>query len=159
MSLNSIHSSVAQRWTDVTYGLSMPTLGQDTETPVKYRRGSFNYDQVNGILSLEWLNLEALDMWCWNEEFAHSIELIKSTINACSSQVWTLRCLFVCLCEDGRGCYCDLWVLGWSIRVAVPAPGSGLDVPCLCLLWRSQGKICGREAIFFLSLHSFSAVP
>ena len=108
MSLNSIHLSVAQRRTDATSGPSVPTLGQDTETLetetlAKYRRGSFDYDRANGILPLKWLNPEAFDTWHWNEELAHSIELIKSTINACSSQVWTLRRLFICSCEDGRG--------------------------------------------------------
>jgi hypothetical protein len=58
---------------------------------------------VNGILPLEWPNLEAFDTWHWNKEFTHSIELIKSTINACSSQVWTLRHIFVCSHEDSRG--------------------------------------------------------
>ena len=108
MSLESIPLSVMQHWTDTTPRPSAPTPGQDTElpdteTPAKYWRGSFDYDQVNGILPLEWPNLEAFDMWRWNEELAHSIELIKSTINACGSQVWTLRRIFMCSREDGRG--------------------------------------------------------
>jgi len=56
---------------------------------------------VNGILPLEWLNLAAFDVWHQNEELAHSIELIKSTI-ARGGQVWTLRHIFMCSCEDGR---------------------------------------------------------
>ena len=91
MSLESIPSSVAQCRTDVTPRPSAPTLGQDTElldteTPAKYRRGSFDYNRVNGILPLEWPNLEAFDTWRQNEELAHSIELIKSTVNVCGSQ-------------------------------------------------------------------------
>jgi len=57
---------------------------------------------VNGILPLEWPNLAAFDVWRWNEELAHSIELIKSTI-ARGGQVWTLRRIFVCSREDGGG--------------------------------------------------------
>jgi hypothetical protein len=112
MSLNSSHPSTVLCPTDATLGPSMPTLGQETETlntetlntetQGNYKRGSFHYDQVNGILPLEWLNLATFEIWCWNEELAHSIELIKSTIT-CSSQVWTLRCIFVCLHEDGGG--------------------------------------------------------
>ena len=91
MSLESIPLSVTQCRTDATPGPSAPTPGQDTElpdtkTPAKYRRGSFDYDQVNGILPLGWPNLEAFDTWCQNEELAHSIELIKSTINVCGGQ-------------------------------------------------------------------------
>src|SRR6266850_7780583 len=108
MSLDSSRPSPALCQTDVTPGLSVPTPSQeteapDTETPGNYRRGSFHYDQANGILPLEWPNLAAVDVWCRNEELAHSIELIKSTI-ACGRQVWTLRCIFVCSHEDsGRG--------------------------------------------------------
>jgi hypothetical protein len=55
---------------------------------------------VNGILPLEWLNLAAFETWCQNKELAHSIELIKSMI-AYSSQVWTLRHIFMCSHKDG----------------------------------------------------------
>src|SRR6266850_3728252 len=107
MSLDSSRPSPALRQTDATPGLSTPTPGQeteapDTETPGNYRRGSFHYDQENGILPLEWPNLAAFDVWRRNKELAHSIELIKSTI-ACGGQVWTLRCIFVCSREDGGG--------------------------------------------------------
>jgi len=107
MSLDSSCPSPALHQTDTIPRPSVPTPGQETEasdtkTPGNYRRGSFHYNQVNGILPLEWLNLAAFDVWRRNEELAHSIELIKSTI-ACSGQVWTLRHIFVCSCEDGRG--------------------------------------------------------
>src|SRR6266850_5313693 len=107
MSLDSSHPSPALRQTDATPRPSVPTPGQeteapDTETPGNYRRGSFHYDRVNGILPLEWPNLAAFDVWHRNEEMAPSIELIKSTI-ACGRQVWTLRRIFVCSREDGRG--------------------------------------------------------
>jgi hypothetical protein len=95
--------------TNVTPGLSAPTPGQDTETPnaetlANYKWGSFHYNWANGILPLEWLNLATFDVWCWNEELAHSIELIKSTI-AFSGQVWTLRCIFMCSYENSGGWY------------------------------------------------------
>src|SRR5882672_9561877 len=107
MSLDSSRPSPTLRQTDATPGPSAPTPGQeteapDTETPGNYRRGSFHYDRANGILPLEWLNLAAFDVWRWNEELAHSIELIKSTIVR-GGQVWTLRRIFVCSCEDGGG--------------------------------------------------------
>jgi hypothetical protein len=59
---------------------------------------------VNGILPLEWPNLAAFDVWCQNEELAHSIELIKSTV-ASGGQVWTLRRIFVCSRENSGGQY------------------------------------------------------
>src|SRR6266850_5088192 len=101
------HPSPVLCQTDMTPGLSMPTSGQETEAPNietlgNYKRGSFHYDQANGILPLEWPNLAAFDVWRRNEELAHSIELIKSTI-ACGGQVWTLRRIFVCSREDGGG--------------------------------------------------------
>jgi len=107
MSLDSSCPSPVLRQTDTTPGPSVPTLGQeteapDTETPGNYRRGSFHYDRVNGILPLEWPNLAAFDVWRRNKELAHSIELIKSTI-ARGRQVWTLRRIFVCSREDGGG--------------------------------------------------------
>jgi len=107
MSLDSSCPSLVLRQTDATLGPSAPTPGQetkapDTETLGNYRRGSFHYDQVNGILPLEWPNLAAFDVWHRNKKLAHSIELIKSTI-AHGGQVWTLRHIFVCSCEDGRG--------------------------------------------------------
>src|SRR6266850_2310536 len=107
MSLDSSRPSPALRQTDATPGPSAPTPGQetealDTETPGNYRRGSFHYDRANGILPLEWPNLAAFDVWRRNKELAHSIELIKSTITR-GGQVWTLRRIFVCSREDGRG--------------------------------------------------------
>jgi len=107
MSLDSSCPSPALHQTDATPRPSVPTPGQetkalDTETLGNYKRGSFHYDQANGILPLEWPNLAAFDVWHWNEELAHSIELIKSTI-AHSRQVWTLRRISVCSCEDSRG--------------------------------------------------------
>ena len=93
--------------TNATPGPSVPTLGQetetlDTETQGNHKRGSFHYDQVNGILPLEWPNLAAFETWHWNEELAHSIKLIKSMI-VYSGQVWTLRHIFMCSHEDGGG--------------------------------------------------------
>src|SRR6267142_1732324 len=107
MSLDSSCPSPALHQTDATPRPSAPTPGQeteapDTETPGNYRRGSFHYDRANGILPLEWPNLATFDVWRWNEKLAHSIELIKSTI-ARGRQVWTLRRIFVCSREDGRG--------------------------------------------------------
>jgi hypothetical protein len=109
MSPGSSHPSAMLHQTDATPGLSVLTPGQDTETPdaetlVNYKRGSFNYNQVNGILPLEWPNLAAFDAWCQNEELAHSIELIKSTV-ASSGQVWTLRRISMCSHENGGGQY------------------------------------------------------
>ena len=106
MSLDSSCPSPALHQTDATPRPSVPTPGQetkalDTETLGNYKRGSFHYDQANGILPLEWPNLAAFDVWHRNEELAHSIELIKSTI-ARGGQVWTLRHIFMCSCEDGR---------------------------------------------------------
>ena len=46
--------------------------GEETETMDSLnRRESFNYDQVNGKLPLEWLNFDAFQAWHWNEELAH----------------------------------------------------------------------------------------
>jgi hypothetical protein len=109
MSLGGSRPSAMLRQTDATPRLSVPTPGQDTETPdaktlANYKRGSFHYDRANGILPLEWPNLAAFDVWRWNEELAHSIELIKSTV-ASGGQVWTLRRIFVCSCENGGGQY------------------------------------------------------
>jgi hypothetical protein len=109
MSPGSSHPSAVLRQTDATPGPSTPTSGQDTETLdaktlANYKQGSFHYDQANGILPLEWPNLAAFDAWCQNEELAHSIELIKSTV-ASSRQVWTLRHIFVCSRENGGGQY------------------------------------------------------
>jgi hypothetical protein len=109
MSLGGSHPSAVLHQTDATPGPSTPTSGQDTETLdaktlANYKQGSFHYDQANGILPLEWPNLAAFDAWCQNEELAHSIELIKSTV-ASSRQVWTLRHIFVCSRENGGGQY------------------------------------------------------
>jgi FAR1 DNA-binding domain len=109
MSPGGSHPSAMLHQTDATPGPSAPTPGQDTETPdaetlANYKRGSFHYDRANGILPLEWPKLAAFDAWHRNEELAHSIELIKSTI-ASSRQVWTLRRIFVCSRENGGGRY------------------------------------------------------
>jgi len=70
---------------------------QSVSTPYTYEKQS-----VSVTLPLEWPNLTTFDVWHQNEELAHSIELIKSTITH-DRQVWTLRCIFMCSHEDGRG--------------------------------------------------------
>ena len=48
-----------------------------TETSANsHRRGSFNYDRVNGGYVHEWDSFAEFDMWRRQEEFAHSIELV-----------------------------------------------------------------------------------
>ena len=139
MSLDSSHPSPALCQTNATPGLSVPTPGQetkapDTETPGNYKRGSFHYNRANGILPLEWPNLAAFDVWHQNKELAHSIKLIKSTI-VCGRQVWTLRHIFMCSCEDGReGTKYVKKHLEWKRKIPSKKTGCPCNIMIKCYL-------------------------
>ena len=147
MSLGGSHPSTVLCQTDATPGPSVPTPGQDTETPdaetlANYKRGSFHYDRANGILPLEWPNLAAFDAWHRNEELAHSIELIKSTVTS-SGQVWTLRRISMCSRENGRGWY--KYVKKHPERKQ-KIPSKKTDCPCNIVIKRypDTERILGR---------------
>jgi FAR1 DNA-binding domain len=91
---------------------------------------------------LEWPNLAAFDAWRRNEELAHSIELIKSTV-ASGGQVWTLRRIFVCSHENGGGRY--KYVKKHPERKR-KIPSKKTDCPCNIVIKRylDTERILGR---------------
>ena len=74
-----------------------------TDIPVTSRDvGSFIYDQENCIYPLEWEDLSSFHIWHWEEEHAHSIELIASS-TVSGGWLWLQKRIYVCACQLSGG--------------------------------------------------------
>ena len=63
---------------------------------------SFTHDWENKIYLLQWEDLSSFHMWHWEEELAHSIELITSS-TVSGGHLWLQKCVYVCVRQLSSG--------------------------------------------------------